>query len=238
MQKQVKIIRKILSYLAATALLLSLAACGGAASSLSNSAAGSGSVSSQSENAAASGESEVAVVPTVYRGRVESISENSVTVAQLPGHDYGQQRIVFHMDDATQTDEEGIALAEDVFVEVWYNGVLTRSMPPQATAESLAVITAFSEGAVVNGAVISVAENDDGYVVGVLPFAAGAPPTTEQQQAAVSQDLNMLMVPKDALEGLAPEDLQEGALVSAVTRGIAALSLPPQTPVHALLPYT
>lgn len=42
----------------------------------------------------------------------------------------------------------------------------------------------------------------------------------------------------EALEGLSAGDLQEGVPVSAVTQGIASLSLPPQVPVIALLPFT
>lgn len=48
-----------------------------------------------------------------------------------------------------------------------------------------------------------------------------------------------LTVPMTALEeGLTGKDLVEGLKVSAVTMGIAAMSMPPIMPVVALLPYT
>ena len=54
----------------------------------------------------------------------------------------------------------------------------------------------------------------------------------------VRENYVILQVPAGALEQLAADELVAGLAVSAVTRGIAALSLPPQMPVVALLLYT
>lgn len=211
------------------AALLVLAACGGAPATQPQSTGGP--AATREENTMES---------TIYRGEVTAVEEGSITVNQLPGHNYGQQSIVFHLPQgqgASSVAQEGIPLAEGAFVEVQYSGMLTRSMPPQGTANEVTVLAPYAQGIVVNGTVQSVQQSDDGYRLEVLPF--------EAQQAAESggsapgyESMVILNVPQSALEGIAATDLKEGLAVSAVTKGVAALSLPPQMPVHALLPYT
>ncbi|MDL2253730.1 YobA family protein [Ruminococcaceae bacterium OttesenSCG-928-I18] len=169
----------------------------------------------------------------VYRGEVTQVGENEITVTQLEGYDYGQPSILFHIDENTFLDENGVALAQEAFVAVRYDGRLTRSMPPQATAQSIEVIAPYSEGILQNGTIQQVEETEDGWNIDLLPFGAPEAENTEDRS-----NLVVLNVPQNALENLTAEDLTPGAEVSAVTRGIAATSLPPQMPVNTLLPFS
>lgn len=164
----------------------------------------------------------------VYRGVVSALADDSLLVTQVEGHNYGQPAIRYNY-SAEVLDEAGGALADGAYVEVRYDGKLTRSLPPQGTAAALRVITPQSEGVVQNGRVVSAEETDEGYAIGILPLDA--------PDGATEAEV-ILNVPKDGLEGLKAEDLQPGLEVSAVTTGVAALSLPPQMPVVVLLPYT
>ena len=167
----------------------------------------------------------------VYRGEIASISEDgSILVTQVPGHNYGQASILFHVSDAL-AKELGSSLAVGAFVEVRYDGKLTRSLPAQGTASSIAVIANYSEGIVQNGTILSVTPGKDGYSISLLPLS----------ETAKKDDLSntiTLTVHIFALEGLKGEDLIEGLKVSAVTNGIAAMSSPPIMQAVALLPYT
>lgn len=167
----------------------------------------------------------------VYRGEITSISEDgSILVTQVPGHNYGQASILFHVSDAL-AKELGSSLAVGAFVEVRYDGKLTRSLPAQGTASSITVIANYSEGIVQNGTILSVTPGKDGYSISLLPLS----------EAAKKDDLSntiTLTVHIFALEGLKGEDLVEGLKVSAVTNGIAAMSSPPIMQAVALLPYT
>ncbi len=166
----------------------------------------------------------------LYRGEITSISENgSILVTQVEGHNYGQPSILFHVSESIAA-ELGDQLAQGAFVEVHYDGKLTRSLPGQATAESIRVIASFSDGIVQNGTILSVTPGKDGYSISLLPLG-------EEKREDLSNTIT-LTVPMTALEGLTAEELVEGLQVSAVTTGIAALSLPPIMPVVALLPYT
>lgn len=195
------------SFMAATALLCS--ACGTAVSSTSASSEGE---------------------PVVYRGSVvDTKSDGSIEVAQLDGHGYGQDSIVFQIGEGTYIDTSNGTPNQNAYVEVYYNGALTRSLPPQATAQQITVIATQSDGVVQNGTVMGSQQTEDGWRVDLLPFGA------EDEWA----NYVVLTVPADALEGLTEEDLNTpGTQVSAVTRGIATMSLPPQMPVVKLLPYT
>lgn len=167
----------------------------------------------------------------VYRGEITSISEDgSILVTQVPGHNYGQASILFHVSDAL-AKELGSSLAVGAFVEVRYDGKLTRSLPAQGTASSITVIASDSEGIVQNGTILSVTPGKDGYSISLLPLS----------ETAKKDDLSntiTLTVHIFALEGLKGEDLVEGLKVSAVTNGIAAMSSPPIMQAVALLPYT
>ncbi len=167
----------------------------------------------------------------VYRGEITSISEDgSILVTQVPGHNYGQASILFHVSDAL-AKELGSSLAVGAFVEVRYDGKLTRSLPAQGTASSITVIANYSEGIVQNGTILSVTPGKDGYSISLLPLS----------ETAKKDDLSntiTLTVHIFALEGLKGEDLVEGLKVSAVTNGIAAMSSPPIMQAVALLPYT
>lgn len=166
----------------------------------------------------------------VYRGEVTSISEDgSILVTQLPGHNYGQSSILFHVSDKI-AKELGEQLVVGAFVEVHYDGRLTRSLPAQGNATSVTVIATFSDGIVQNGTILSVTMGKDGYSISLLPLG-------EEKKDDLSNTIT-LTVPMFALEGLTEEDLVEGLKVSAVTSGIAAMSMPPIMPVVALLPYT
>lgn len=166
----------------------------------------------------------------IYRGEVTSISEDGgILVTQLPGHDYGQAKILFHINNSI-AKELGDTLAEGAFVEVHYDGRLTRSIPAQGTASSVTVIAGYSDGIIQNGTIVSVTAGKDGYSISLLPLG-------EEKKDDLSNTIT-LTVHLFALEGLTGEDLVEGLKVSAVTSGIAALSLPPIMQAVALLPYT
>ena len=171
-----------------------------------------------------------AAADLVYRGTITSISEDgSILVSQVAGHNYGQASILFHVDEKI-SKELGDSLAQDAFVEVHYDGRLTRSIPAQGNATSVSVIAPYSEGIVQNGTILSVTLGKDGYSISLLPLGAQK---TDDLSTTVT-----LTVPMNALDGLAEKDLVEGLKVSAVTRGIATMSMPPIMPVIALLPYT
>jgi len=73
----------------------------------------------------------------VYRGEITSISEDgSILVSQVAGHNYGQASILFHVSDKI-TKELGDTLVVGAYVEVHYDGRLTRSLPAQGTATSV-----------------------------------------------------------------------------------------------------
>lgn len=167
----------------------------------------------------------------VYRGEVSALGEESITVTQMHGYNYGQPSIVFHLNEETETD--GAKLALGAYVEVTYNGILTRSMPGQGTALQVRVIATYSQGILVNGRIQSAETGKDGYRLVVLPFE-----NEKAGEEAGFADSVILNVPSDALEGLEESDLVAGTEVCAVTKGIATMSLPPQMPVYALLPYT
>lgn len=166
----------------------------------------------------------------IYRGEVTSVSEDgSILVTQVPGHNYGQGSILFHISDKI-AKELGDTLAVGAFVEVRYDGRLTRSLPAQGTATSVTLIAPFSQGIVQNGEILSVTPGKDGYSISLLPLGAEL---TDDLRNTITLTVHMF-----ALEGLTGEDLVAGLKVSAVTSGIAAMSSPPIMPVVALLPYT
>lgn len=166
----------------------------------------------------------------IYRGEVTSISENGdILVTQVAGHNYGQASILFHVSDSIKK-ELGDTLVQGAFVEVHYNGALTRSIPAQGTASSITVIASYSEGVVQNGTILSVTPGKDGYSISLLPLG-------QEKKDDLSNTIT-LTVHMFALEGLTGKDLVEGLMVCAVTNGIAAESSPPIMQAVALLPYT
>ena len=56
------------------------------------------------------------------------------------------------------------------FVEVHYDGKLTRSLPAQGTALSVTVIAPYSEGVIQNGTILGVTPGKDGYSISLLPL--------------------------------------------------------------------
>ncbi len=178
---------------------------------------------------ACAGSGAAADLSSVYRGEVTSIEGGDILVTQLPGHNYGQASILFHVSDKL-AKELGDTLVVGAYVEVKYDGRLTRSLPAQGTAGSVSVIAGFSEGIVQNGTILSVTPGKDGYSISLLPF--GAEKTDDLSNTVT------LTVPMFSLEGLSEKDLVEGLKVSAVTMGIAAMSMPPIMPVVVLLPYS
>lgn len=172
----------------------------------------------------------VSKTDVIYRGEISSIAEDgSSLVEQLPGHNYGQASILFHVSDKI-AKELGDALIVGAFVEVHYDGKLTRSLPAQGTASSISVIAPYSEGVIQNGTILDVTPGKDGYSISLLPLG-------EEKKDDLSNTIT-LTVHMFALEGLTEADLVEGAKVSAVTSGIVLESLPPIMQVVALLPYT
>ncbi|MEA4915114.1 MAG: hypothetical protein VB061_11130 [Christensenella sp.] len=166
----------------------------------------------------------------IYRGEVTSISDNGdILVTQVAGYNYGQPSILFHIGDGISKDLDS-SLVVGAFVEVLYDGRLTRSIPAQGTASSVTIIASFSEGIVQNGTILSVTPGKDGYSISLLPLG-------QEKKDDLSNTIT-LTVHMFALEGLTGEDLVEGLKVSAVTTGIAAESSPPIMQAVALLPYT
>ncbi len=166
----------------------------------------------------------------IYRGSVDSVSESGdILVSQVSGYNYGQPSILFHVDSETLAALKD-TLAQDAFVEVRYNGALTRSIPPQGSAASVRVIAPYTDGIVQNGTILSVTPGKEGYSISLLPLG-------EEKRDDLSNTIT-LTVHMFALEGLKGEDLVEGLKVSAVTTCIVATSLPPIMQAVALMPYT
>lgn len=221
--------KKTLSALAGFALSISLlAACAGSTTS-SSVVASQQTGSGQTSQSTALPKEEQNMQSEIYRGKVTDISDDSITVEQLEGYNYGQKSIVFHLNSDTKMEEDAPSLAKGVYVEVTYNGVLTRSMPPQGNAQSVQVLAPSSESAVVNGTIQEVTKTEQGYSLVVKPEGV----TSDELQ-----DMVVLQFPPEALEHLTLEELVAGLKICAVTRGIATMSLPPQMPVVALMPYT
>lgn len=229
--------KKLSLLLAGLVLCGILAACGDQDVSSSPSQGASASLPASTPASESSKETDIDII---YRGTVTQLSDEQITVEQVSGYDYGQPSIVFHIDDNTAlpAGDESVPLAEGAYVEVRYSGALTRSLPPQGTALSVQVVAPAADAAIVNGTIQTVEVTDTGYTIGLLSFQS-AQLAASRGEIPSFQDQIILLVPVDALEGgLTEADLVEGTEVCAVTTGIAALSLPPQMPVHALLPYT
>ena len=206
-----------------------LAACGSTASSSSSASSVPAGSSSMKEEAS----SMPVLSDMVYRGKLTEVSDTTITVEQLPGHNYGFETVVFNLTDETKMQPEGGELVVGGFVEVTYNGVMTRSIPPQATAAEIYVLSnsdVMTTGIIVNGTIETVDKIENNLHILVAPVATG-----EVASAGAEQGKIVLIVPTDALEGITEAELVEGTIVSAVTNGIAALSEPPQMSVRALL---
>ncbi len=156
----------------------------------------------------------------IYRGEIIELTEEAITVKQLDGYDYGQPSIQFLLQPQTAQEE----LSLGMYVQVSYNGALTRSIPPQATALSVTVLAPMAEGVLWSGSIISSETVEGGYRIDL------------QAESPRSEHL-ILNVPTDALEGLSEEDLVAGAEVLAVTNGAMTASLPPQASAVVLLPF-
>lgn len=164
----------------------------------------------------------------IYRGKVTQLSDTQVTLEQLDGYNYGQQEIIFNISDETEIADGMPALAVDAYVEAVYNGILTRSLPAQGNALSLKIISAFSDNIIVNGTIQETSETNDGYTLTVQPLGSESTEFTS---------MVVLHVSTEGLENITFDELVEGTKISAVTSGIATMSLPPQMPVVVLLPY-
>ncbi len=214
----------------ATAGLLLTSACGAASSQPAASQPPSTSPSSAPAPSAPASSSQAEASQQVYRGQVTEAEDGRFTVEQLPGYDYGQPAIVFLTDGETLLEEDAPP-ETGMYVEVLYDGRLTKSIPPQATAQSVEVLAAQAEGAVLNGTIQKAEKTKDGYTLELVPLAQ------ENPQGLAAEPLVILNLPAGALENLSEAELTEGTKVSAVTLGIATASLPPQVPVAVLLPY-
>ncbi len=190
-----------------------------------------------------------------YYGRVDEVDteNNTITVSQAEGQTSGNETIVFQLAEDTEIESGGFELAVDAFVAVHYDGILTRSIPPMGTVSSLDIIASFSEGVVQNGTISEVMSDENGYMIHIIPFtsayeedaavAVASIDTSASIDAVASatadtSNVLILNVPMDALVDLSEEDLVPGAEISAVTQGISTMSMPPQMPVIALMPYT
>ncbi len=189
-----------------------------------------------------------------YYGRIDEVDteNNTITVSQVEGQTSGNETIVFQLAENTDIASGDFELAADAFVAVHYDGILTRSIPPMGNVSSLDIIAPFSEGVVQNGTISEVMSDENGYMIHIIPFTSAyaddavavAPiddaASTDAVASATTDTSNILIlnVPMDALGELSEEDLVPGAEISAVTQGISTMSLPPQMPVIALMPYT
>lgn len=219
----------IATTLALSFSVLMLAACGSSASSASSSETSSSSKESTSSET-------TPALSGVYRGTVTDYTDKLLTVEQVEGYDYGQSSIVFNISDDTVISDNGVDIVPGAFVEITYDGALTRSIPPQSNAESVNVIASFSEGIVQNGVIKNFSIEDDNYYISIKPLETDSDSSSEVVDDEFSGTI--LIVPKDALENITEKELVAGTKISAVTSGIATASLPPQMPVLALLPYT
>lgn len=108
----------------------------------------------------------------VYRGTITSISEDgSILVTQVAGHNYGQASILFHVDEKINK-ELGDSLKQDVFVEVRYDGRLTRSIPAQGNATSVFAHRAHERRDCAKRDDPQRYPGKDGYSISLLPFGA------------------------------------------------------------------
>lgn len=133
--------------------------------------------------------------------------------------------MVFIMGEDTILESDGFEFEVGHFVEVVYNGTATMSIPPQAAAKEMKIVSTIGDSVVSNATIIECQKDDKGdYRIDVTLLNNG--------------EHVVFLVPQDGLENITEEELIEGAKVSAVTRGISTMSIPPQYPVHVLLPYT
>lgn len=159
----------------------------------------------------------------VYRGEVAELNQDYIVVNQLPGFNYGQPSIRFALSSASKVPETPLVLGS--YVQVGFNGMLTRSIPPQAHAEYVRQLAPFSMGILLCGEVLEVTQTPHGTSILMQPFQ-------ESEENRV-----VLHVPETAWEGIALQDVRQGTQLCAITHGLAAMSLPPQYPVQLVLPY-
>lgn len=210
-------------FLCGVAVLFSLpilAACG--ANAVATSAKGN------LQNSVSSSLNEVNAPSTsdnkTYRGRVDDANSERLTVSQLPGYDYGQESIVFAISPDTIVQQNGQELVKNCYVEVEYDGTLTRSLPPQGNAIKISIIALYSDNVILNGSVQNIKKAESGYLLQLQPFDESQPIVT-------------LIVPANASEFL-QEELPKGTKLSVVTRGTTSLTYPPQYSVYKVLLYS
>lgn len=171
----------------------------------------------------------------VYRGVVTNISDTEMTVRQVWGFHYGEEEMVFNLTDKTVKETDGREIAADSFVEVQHESAVTMSLPPKSNASKIILISTLSEGIVQNGEIVSFREDEQkNFYITILPLIKAE---NEDAEPAKGENELILIVPSTAFEGIEAKDLKVGVRVSAVTRGIATMSIPPQYPVHVLLPF-
>ncbi len=197
--------------------MLGLCSCAESASEPSATSVQTVSAAQEQESAENSEE------PLLYRGEITALSEGQMTVTQLPGYDYGQESILFLLPEQAAEAQENGDFAPGMYVQATYDGTLTRSIPPQATALEVSVLAPMSDGVLWSGSIVSSTREEEGYRI-------------ELQAESPRQELVVLNVPEEALENMEEADLVEGARVLAVGNGAMTASLPPQMPVVALLP--
>lgn len=161
-------------------------------------------------------------------GGILEVGETSITIGEN-----GQATYIFHIDGETQiVDEAGAALSladlkKGMDADVFYNGVLTRSIPPQGTADKIVVDTDIEETKPAEDVEI------DGTIVEV-----GEDRITISTDSDALDDVNnhfVLIVSEDTKitdkngKALTLSDLKEGMEVEAVHAAATTFSIPPQS---------
>ncbi|RVU54413.1 hypothetical protein [Anaerosphaera multitolerans] len=163
----------------------------------------------------------------IYRGIITEKDENFITVEQVNGFNYGIPKITFLINKETAFSVNAVELELGHFIEVQYKNNPYVSKPNEITASEIILISTFGEDILKNGNIISSTPIDaDNFRVEIETIVDGQSSSTTI----------ILLVPVESMEILSPEDLTEGLLISAITKGVATASIPPQYPVLYLLP--
>lgn len=161
----------------------------------------------------------------IYYGTVSEVTPDGFEVTGYEHRDFGNEKIRFLVNDDTkyegEADNFGDIAAGD-FVQVYHDGKMTRSIPPQCFAAK--VVKSAEDMFVMNCEVVEApVKNGDNYQV----LVASLDDARNQSVLTYSADTDVAVV----------GDLLVGTKITVLTKGIATMSLPPQVPVVQIAEY-
>lgn len=161
----------------------------------------------------------------LYRGVLKSIENGQFLLEQAAGRDYGFSAIAVNIPD-TVADTTAFAIGD--YIQINHNGRTTRSIPPQATAVQAVKLSQPADALVINGVVTSETNESGSHMLTINKLMDDE--STGEEIILIFDD-QAALIPADL-------DLSPGAKISAFSRGIMTMSLPPQCPVTEIAAFT